>query len=101
MFLFVSEPVHDPAGMGASFVVGATTVRCTSMAEAVALSQRLRAALQALGRRGGRPRPRPKFSLLSAQIGAWIDELVDQSRALDGHSSPLPQDRKRDNFELP
>lgn len=86
--------------MGASFADGATTVRCTSMAEAVALSQHLRAALQALGRRGGRPRPRPEFSLLSAEIGAWIDELVDQSLALGGHSSPLPRHRERDDFEL-
>lgn len=101
MLLFVSEPVRDLAGEGASFVVGAATIRCTSMAEAVSLSQRCRAALQALARRGGRPRPRPGLSLLSAEIGAWIDELVDQSLALNEHSSPLPPRRDRDDFELP
>ena len=101
MFLFVSEPVRDPAGNSASFVVGATTVRCTSMLEAVALSQRLRVALQALARGRVRPRPRPGLSLLSTEIAAWIDELVDQGLALHEHSSSLPRQRDRDDFELP
>lgn len=101
MWFVVSEPVQDPAGQGASFTVGASTIRCTSMAEAVSLSQRLRAALQALARRGGRSRPRPGFSLLSVEIAEWIGELVDQSLALDRHNSPLPPHRDRDDFELP
>ena len=105
MFFFVSEPVPDPSGSGALFLVGAATIRCTSMAEAVSLSQRLRAALRALARRGGRPRPRPGgFSLLSSAIAAWIDELVDQGLALHERSSSLPpphRDHDHDDFELP
>lgn len=103
MLFYVSEPTPDPSGQGASFAVGVVTVRCSSMGEAVALSQRLRATLQALARRGGRPRRGPEFSLLSVEIGAWIDELGDQSLALDEHSSPLPPHphRDRDDFELP
>lgn len=99
MWFFVSEPVQDLTGQGASFVVGAATIRCTSMREAVSLSQRLRAALQSLVRRGGRPRRRPGFSLTSIAIGEWVDELVAQSRALDEHSSQ--SHRHRDDFELP
>lgn len=99
MLFLVSEPVADPIGAGASFVVGAATIRCASMSEAVSLSQRLRAALLALARRGGRPRRRPESSLLSIAIGEWIDELVAQSLALDGHSTP--SHRHRDDFELP
>ena len=59
MLFLVSEPVPDPTGEGASFVVGVVTVHCASLAEAVSLSQRLRAALQALASRGGRPRRSP------------------------------------------
>lgn len=99
--LFVSEPVQDPKGQGASFAVGASTIRCTSMAEAVSLSQRLRGALQALARHGGRPRPRPGFSLIAAEIADWIDELVDQGLALDQHRSPFQPHWDRDDFELP
>ena len=90
MFLFVSEPMPDPDGLGASFCVGLTTIRCRSMAEAVSLSMRIRAALQARGGRGGRPRPRPEFSLLSSAIADWINELVEQGFSLDCQRSTLP-----------
>ena len=101
MLFFVSEPIPDPLGRGASFVVGVITVRCASMAEAISLSHRLRAALQALASRGGRPRRKPGFSLLSGEIGEWVDELVDQGLALDERSSPSPSHREHDDFELP
>ena len=94
MFLvFVSEPALDHDGIGASFCVGITTIRCKSMAEAVSLSTRLRAALQDRARRGGRARrarPRPELSLLSSAIAEWIDELVEQGFSLDCRRSTLP-----------
>ncbi len=86
MFFFVSEPVADPMG-GATFVVGVITVRCASMTEAISLSHRLRAALQALASRGGRPRLRPESVLPSIAIGEWIEELVAHGLALDELSS--------------
>lgn len=75
MLFFVSEPVPDSVGNGASFAVGVVTVRCASMSEAVSISQRLRAALQALARRGVRPRLKKG----SESITDWMDELVAQS----------------------
>ena len=99
MFLvFVSEPALDHDGIGASFCVGITTIRCKSMAEAVSLSTRLRAALQDRARRGGRggrARPRPELSLLAPAIAAWMDELVEQGLSLDcrrpSSLPPLPR----------
>lgn len=107
MFVFVSEPVQDLAGQGASFAIGVTVVRCASMSEALSLSQRLRAALQAVAQRGRRRRAKPGFSLLTGDIELeqWIDELIEQGLALEEHRTPSPllplPHRDRDDFEVP
>lgn len=100
MFFFVSEPVSDPIGLGASFCVNLTTIHCASMSEAVAMSQRMRSALQALAGRGVRPRGGPGTGALPmSKVLAWIDELVLQGLAPD-LPRPLPP-RSRDEFEIP
>jgi hypothetical protein len=70
MFVSIS---FDEADGTASFVVGVAVVRCSSMDEAVALSQRVRAALQALARRGRRPRRMPDDQAVA--IADWLDEI--------------------------
>jgi hypothetical protein len=87
VFVFVGEPVPDPEGGGASFVLGLMVVRCASMTQALALSQRLRAALS-LARRAGRPQPKTG---ITGEIEEWIDELMQQSFSHDKRGSTLPR----------
>lgn len=94
MFFFVSEPLRHPDG-SASFSVGvATTIHCSTMSQAQDLSQRMRAALQALSRRGASPRRWPR---LGSSVGEWVDELLQQVASAE----PISLPRSGNEFELP
>lgn len=98
MFLFVSEPSLNPDG-SASFCVGAaTTIRCSSMAEALELSQRMRSALRVLANRGARPRRWPNSDLPSVAIADLIDELVEQGLSSE---APVPPVSRHSDVERP
>lgn len=103
MFFFVSEPSFDRCGSGsASFAVGTATIRCASMSAAIELSQRLRAVLQALARRGVRPRRRPGGLATAADLANWIDDLVSLSTDAGSLSNFVPSvPAARDDFETP
>ena len=102
MLFFVSEPSLDLGGAGsASFAIGTATIRCASMSEARELSQRLRAALQALARRGVRPRRAPE-GLAAGDWADWIDDLeLDSGLATDSGSLSKFVPAARDSFEAP
>ena len=105
MFFFVSEPALDLGGAGtASFTVGMATIRCPCMSSAIALSQRIRSACEALARRGRRPRRIPLGLADAADWSNWIDDLefVASVASLPTGSDSLSKFRlaARDDFDF-
>lgn len=103
MFFFVSEPVPDLTGEGASFAVGVITIHCSSMSEATSLAHRLRAALQARARLGVLRERKLGFTPILDEVSKWIDELIRQKMTgqcpASGTSSSPP--RSRTDLERP